>query len=37
LNPATGSMVTDLIATTEPANVTRPEAGDRTNVPGADA
>jgi hypothetical protein len=30
-------MVTDLIPATEPANVTRPEAGARTDVPGADA
>jgi hypothetical protein len=37
LNPATGSMVTDLIPATEPANVTRPEAGARTEVPGSDA
>ena len=33
LKPGTGSMVTDLIPATEPANVTRPEAGARTAVP----
>jgi hypothetical protein len=33
LNPGTGSMVTDRIPATEPAKVTRPEAGARTAVP----
>ena len=33
MNPGTGSMVTDRIPATDPANVTRPEAGARTGVP----
>jgi hypothetical protein len=33
LKPATGSMVTERIPATEPAKVTRPEAGARTAVP----
>lgn len=33
MNPETGSMVTDLIPATEPAKVTRPEAGAATGVP----
>lgn len=33
LNPAAGSMVTDLIPATDPAKVTVPEAGARTSVP----
>lgn len=33
MNPGTGSMVTERIPATDPAKVTRPEAGARTVVP----
>ena len=33
MKSGTGSMVTDFIPATEPAKVTRPEAGARTTVP----
>jgi hypothetical protein len=33
LNPGTGSIVTEIIPATEPANVTTPDAGARTGAP----
>jgi len=33
LNPGIGSMVTEVIPATEPANVTTPDAGASTGVP----
>jgi hypothetical protein len=37
LKPGTGSMVTDLVPATDPANVTTPSAGAFTEVPAGTA